>query len=85
MINVDGLPPLKSSNSQFWPILGCFDGLHVFVIALFYGETKPDSLEDYLHDFLEELGLLKLNGIEFNSQKLSQIKSKSNQILLINI
>ena len=71
MINVDGLPLFKSSNSQFWPILGCFDGLHVFVIALFYGETKPDSLEDYLHDFLEELDLLKLNGIEFNSQKLS--------------
>ncbi len=71
MINVDGLPLFKSSNAQFWPIVGCFDVLHVLVIALFYGETKPDSLEDYLHDFLEELDLLKLNGVEFNLQKLS--------------
>ena len=28
-------------------------------------------MEDYLHDFLEKLDLLKLNGVEFNSQKLS--------------
>ena len=71
MINVDGLPLFKSSNSQFWPILGSFDGFHVFVIALFYGESKPNSVDEYLNDFLEELEKLKLNGIQFNSQKLS--------------
>ena len=71
MINVDGLPLFKSSNAQFWPILGSFDGFHVFVIALFYGESKPNSVEDYLNDFLEEFEKLKVNGIQFNSQKLS--------------
>lgn len=71
MINVDGLPLFKSSNAQFWPILGSFDGFHVFVIALFYGKTKPNSVEDYLNDFLQEYDQLKLNGIQFNSQKLS--------------
>lgn len=54
-INVDGLPLFKSSSSQFWPILGSFNGLDVFVIALFYGNSKPSSVDEYLHDFLEEV------------------------------
>ena len=70
MINVDGLPLFKSPNAQFWPILGRFDSFHAFVIALVYGESKQ-TVDEYLNDFLEEFEKLKLNGIQFKSQKLS--------------
>ena len=61
----------KSSSSQFWPILGCFGNQKVFVIALYYGNTKPSSVEEYLEDFLQELARLKHDGVTFESHKLS--------------
>ena len=33
-INNDGLPLLKSTSSQFWPISGTFDGANIFIICL---------------------------------------------------
>ena len=71
-INIDGLPLYKSSNAQFWPILGLvevFDGLvqtnkSPFVIGIFFGQRKPTSLE-FLHDFVEEAEGLEANGISF--------------------
>ena len=70
-INVDGLPLFKSTNAQLWPILGCFGNFPVFPIALFYGNAKPTSVEDYLDDFLQEFSRLKLSGFTFESQKIS--------------
>lgn len=68
IINIDGLPLFKSSNDQFWPILGSFNNLDVFVIGLYYGKTKPSSLEEYMDDFLQELDALKKEGITFGSK-----------------
>jgi len=45
-INIDGLPIFKSTNSQFWPILGLLTNCvkrEPFVIGLFYGNSKPDD------------------------------------------
>lgn len=54
-INIDGLPEYKNTNGQFWPILGSFYGTkYVFVIALFYGTSMPQSLEEYLAEFIIE-------------------------------
>ncbi|CAB3978409.1 Hypothetical predicted protein [Paramuricea clavata] len=61
--NVDGLPLFKSTNQQFSPILGHFNNFEVFVIALFYGNTKPDSVEEYLKDFIEEVNKQNDAGI----------------------
>ncbi|EFN63193.1 hypothetical protein EAG_00374, partial [Camponotus floridanus] len=37
-INVDGLPLSKSSQQQFWPILGSItESKNVFIIGLYYG------------------------------------------------
>jgi hypothetical protein len=50
-IGIDGLPISKSSNKQFWPILGFVDQSiypKPFTIALFYGESKPQSASDFL-------------------------------------
>ena len=33
-INIDDLPHHKSASSQFWPILGTFDGVNIFIICL---------------------------------------------------
>ena len=48
--------------------MGSFDDHDVFLIGLFYGKSKPDSLEEYLKDFLEELDLLQLEGITHDSK-----------------
>ena len=70
LINIDGLPLFKSSNQQFWPILGQFNNLDVFVIALFYGPSKPRSVDEYLQDFLDELEKLQSDGIFYKERKL---------------
>lgn len=69
MINVDGLPLFKSSTSQFWPILGYINRVEVFVIALFYGDAKPNSLDEYLQDLVEELEKLTNHGVSFDSKQ----------------
>ncbi|XP_028417018.1 uncharacterized protein LOC114544776 [Dendronephthya gigantea] len=71
MINVDGLPLFKSSTSQFWPILGYFNKVEVFIIALFYGNSKPSSVDDYLDDLIEELDKLKIHGVNFEGRQLA--------------
>lgn len=64
-IGVDGIPLTKSTNKQFWPILGIVDrsiNSLPFVIGLFYAETKPTNL-DFLDEFVAECTLLEENGI----------------------
>lgn len=62
-INIDGLPIFKSSQKQLWPILAKFHESEPFIVALFCGNGKPDPVEDYLLDFIEELVDLQQNGI----------------------
>ena len=52
IVNIDGLPlfnQLVSSSGQFW--------------VLFYGNSKPSSVEEYLQDFIEEVNRLNDAGI----------------------
>lgn len=70
-INIDGLPLFKSSNMQFWPILGLLKGSFPstpFVIGLFSGKAKPKNPEDFLTEFVSEMLELQLNGITLNGQ-----------------
>ena len=69
-INVDGLSLFDSNNDQLWPILGLIekyeDGIQQnkvpFVIGIYYGATKPNSLQ-FLNDFVEEARQLETDGI----------------------
>ncbi|XP_052085169.1 uncharacterized protein LOC127722322 [Mytilus californianus] len=64
--NIDGVPLFKSSNTQFWPILCSLSKYEPFKVALYCGNSKPNSVQAYLSDFLGELENLKTHGITFN-------------------
>ena len=69
-INIDGLPLFKSSNQQFWPILGLIeeDPCRIpFVIGLYCGFSKPSDANEYLSDFVAEMGKLGSDGLEYQS------------------
>lgn len=73
--NIDGLPIFKSTNQQFWPILGkvFIKNFHTqpFVIALFKGNGKPKELERYLADFIDECNSLRTNGFSYEGNILT--------------
>ncbi|XP_065642335.1 uncharacterized protein LOC136073965 [Hydra vulgaris] len=61
---------------QMWPILACFDNSDIFFIAIFYGDHKPDNINEYLLDFVNEWIELRHTGIMFNGDQISiEIKS----------
>lgn len=75
-LNIDGLPLFKSTNHQFWPILGLLqnvDDKRPFIIGLFFGTSKPDNLDDYLRQFIDEYNDLKQNGFDFDGKKWNVI------------
>lgn len=60
-LNFDGLPLFKSTGTQFWPILGMLQGYskNPVVIGLFCGNSKPNSLSEYLQRLVNELKMLR--------------------------
>lgn len=69
-INIDGLPLFKSTQAQFWPILGLVKDTHSepFVIGLFCGHEKPKNVHEFLHDFVQEVVRLQETGIDHNGK-----------------
>ncbi|XP_055527882.1 uncharacterized protein LOC129720425 [Wyeomyia smithii] len=72
-VNIDGIPIYKSSKSQFWPILF---NIHEMPevgpvpIAIFYGSSKPISVEEFLQPFVNELMEIVPHGLLVNNHKL---------------
>jgi len=66
LIDIDGLPLTKSSNSTFWPILGCVrypsNFPHIFLIGLYWGKDKPKESNIFLKDVVSELFELSESG-----------------------
>lgn len=57
-LNIDGLPISKSSNQQFWLVLCWLTDIPLsgpFVLGLYYGEDKPKSSNDFLHDTVQNI------------------------------
>ena len=70
-VNIDGLPLFKSTCTQFWPILGrvCQPlEMDPFMIGLYCGQHKPASIDEYLHDFVEEMRLLEHGPVELECE-----------------
>jgi hypothetical protein len=72
--NIDGVPLFKSSNAQLWPILCSILDFEPFIVAIYYGNTKPNSVEEYLKDFLDELKKLQEDGLAVDDDKLLTVK-----------
>lgn len=69
VVNIDGLPLSKSSSSQLWPILGSINNSnHVFPIAIFHAYAKPNSLADYLSEFIVEAKTLLQDGVRIENK-----------------
>jgi len=70
-INIDGLPLSKSSQQQFWPILGSILLYNnVFIIGIYFGNEKPADANDFLYDFINEAKQICENGIDINGQNI---------------
>lgn len=72
--NIDGLPISNSSLSQFWPILASISQVDFhtepFVIGIYHGNTKPDSNNEFLKLFVDELEDLLKSGIKFKNMNV---------------
>ena len=65
-LNMDGLPLFRSSSSQFWPILARLVNVGMdtpFIVGLFYGNSKPSNVADYLKPLIDELTILMKDGL----------------------
>lgn len=73
-INIDGLPLFKSSKAQLWPILikvVNITTLSVFPVGVFLGRSKPNNIEEFLHEFIQELDILMRNGLKFGEHTIA--------------
>ena len=61
-INVDGAQLYKSSNLQLWPILCTVNKSQPFIVTLYLGKAKPNSLDDFMNEFMIELTELQKHG-----------------------
>lgn len=69
-VNVDGLPIEKSGTKSFWPLLAVLDQANdksPFIIALYEGDAKPNSSNEFLTPFVNECADLERRGIMFNN------------------
>lgn len=75
LVNIDGLPIYAHSKQQLWPILiqvmtndyYCLP----FIVALYCGDSKPDSIDRFLDDFINESALLTEQGIVIDNIRFS--------------
>jgi len=66
-INVDGVPLYRSSSTQFWPILCQINSSKPIIVALFLGACKPNSVSEFLSDFVQEMSDLQSCGFASES------------------
>ncbi|KAJ8666812.1 hypothetical protein QAD02_008474 [Eretmocerus hayati] len=71
-VGIDGVSMYKSSNEQFWPIVISLDDDEYTskpaAVAIYCGDSKPNSCSDFLYDFIEESIKFAENGIEILGQ-----------------
>lgn len=69
-VNADGLKVQKSVNKELWPLLCRFWygtlWSKPYMIALYEGPSTPESVNDYIADFVRESRHLEQNGIVLN-------------------
>lgn len=72
--SVDGVPVVKSSGADFYPICCSFNGSEeVFLAGVYYGVGKPASSDDFMAEFVEEMNQLVEECISCNNELLVAI------------
>lgn len=65
-VNIDGLPLFKSNSDTIWLILASFffffPDFSPFIVAMYYGKDKPNSVSEFLEDFVDKWQYLKPNS-----------------------
>jgi len=68
-LSIDGLPLVKSSKSQFWPLLEqiVHDDYREkpFVIGVFHGNCKPSKPDEIMDKFIKEYNEIKNKGFQY--------------------
>lgn len=68
LVNIDGVPIYKNSSQQFWPIL-----IEIFhedyicnpgIVAIYWGDSKPNDVDEYMEQFIQEANKLTENGFK---------------------
>lgn len=70
-VNVDGLPLFQTPNMQLWPILIQIFELpkpNVFIIGVYAGPRKLESVNHYMHDFTEDLKVITTTGANLSGK-----------------
>ena len=63
-VGIDGFP--ITSEKECWPIMGrVIDSTNVFLIGMYYGETKPASSNEYLSYFVDDAITLATEGLQY--------------------
>ena len=73
-INVDGIPLTNSTSLQLWPILCKVENIRdskPFPIAIFCGEEKPSSSNEYLEEFVNEALKLCEEGLSVSGENIN--------------
>ncbi|CAN7982524.1 unnamed protein product, partial [Ixodes hexagonus] len=68
IINIDRFRLSRSFSDQFWPILALVHESRIqvpFVVALYCGKSKPQWIESFLRDFIDELLFLVTEGLSY--------------------
>lgn len=70
IVNIDGLQIYEGKTDTIWPILLKVQTEEyekaILMVGVYYGDSKPDSAEDYLFDFIEEAEHLIRHGVYIN-------------------
>ena len=70
---VDGLPLHYSGPTQLWPIMAQIHELPevpFLVLGIFCGSSKPDNVEDYLCQLVDDLNHVMDQGVTINKTKI---------------
>lgn len=73
ILHIDGVNIFKSAMKVFWPILVAINGVDgsTFIAGIYFGESKPDSVGQFLDDTITEIQELLGSGISTANCKTS--------------